>query len=97
MPHGARFLRTKTLRDVLDYAKKSRPLAGQSVVSVSTTVEPLTRLRASCQDFAGIPASDQGDEAPPPGPPTLFSVPAAFPPCFSAWWRRPQFRVDWCC
>ena len=31
---------------------------------------------ASCEDFADIRVGNQGDEAPPPGPPTLFSVPA---------------------
>lgn len=31
--------------------------------------------RASCHAFRRPPAGDQGDEAPPPGPPTLSSVP----------------------
>ncbi len=33
------------------------------------------RRAASVQEFRPRPAGDQGDEAPPPGPPTLFSVP----------------------
>jgi hypothetical protein len=33
------------------------------------------RRGASVQEFRPRRAGNQGDEAPPPGPPTLFSVP----------------------
>ena len=44
-------------------------------MNITSPLRVNRRARASCRDFVGILADDQGDEAPPPGPPTLFSVP----------------------
>ena len=65
--------------DTVAMPQKSIPFAGNARgARFSRMNQFCSLLRASCQDFAGVHASDQGDEAPPPGPPTLFSVVPVF-------------------
>ena len=48
---------------------------GSQAFVTQITATQIVPRRASCEAFRRPPAGDQGDEAPPPGPPTLSSVP----------------------
>jgi len=51
------------------------PKARSAAPPGKRTPRPQTRGRASCEGFRPHRAGEQGDEAPPPAPPTLSSVP----------------------